>query len=491
MTALRDQICDLFAALNAADDSAAATARQDLVDLLRANRKGFSDLADLTLAASVRLWPSDGGTRERLAKLIALLGSPMAGERNSSRMKIITILAKHKRDWGDLVELLRAADYADWPDQEADLGAPVNLLDLLYHLIEGYAALEPHEITTVAAWILHTHVFGRFMVTPRLALTSPVRGCGKTTLLDVISRLAANPSRVDSVTAAALYYDTTALTTWLLDEADNLRIDGVLGAVLNSGHRRGGCVKRHIGGRGRSFPTFSPAALATIGLELPLPLQQRSIIIRMQRHDGARKLRRYDAEVPDFALNEAYRRIVAWAREVKLDPDPELPAALQNRQADNWRPLISIADACGDTSDWRMSVRDAAVIFARQQPDEDMAVVALYHIRDIFAERGADRIASAALVEALVGIDDAPWSEWRGVNGDQHPRKITQAQLAMLLRPFGIRPRVVWPLNRGAETKSAKGYMRAWFEAAWARYCGDDGAPSQAGASVRQLRGAS
>lgn len=35
-------------------------------------------------------------------------------------------------------------------------------------------------------WILHGYVFDRFPITPRLALLSPIRACGKTTLLVLI-----------------------------------------------------------------------------------------------------------------------------------------------------------------------------------------------------------------------------------------------------------------------------------------------------------------
>jgi hypothetical protein len=47
----------------------------------------------------------------------------------------------------------------------------------------------------------HSHVFDRFMVSPRLALTSPVNGCGKTTALAVIEQLAYRPQRMDNATA--------------------------------------------------------------------------------------------------------------------------------------------------------------------------------------------------------------------------------------------------------------------------------------------------
>jgi hypothetical protein len=63
-------------------------------------------------------------------------------------------------------------------------------------------------------------------------------------------------------------------------------------------------------------------------------------------------------------------------------------------------------------------------------PDEDPVV---------FQARGGDRIASLALVEALIGLGDGLWNEWRGPKDDRPPRELTQGELSRLLRPFGIR----------------------------------------------------
>ena len=49
--------------------------------------------------------------------------------------------------------------------------------------------------------------------------------------------------------------------------------------------------------------------------------------------------------------------------------------------------------------------------------------------------------------------------------------------MARMLSPFGIRPKTIWPPRRGTRDRSAKGYLRKQFEAAWASYC--DGTPVQ------------
>jgi len=105
-------------------------------------------------------------------------------------------------------------------------------------------------------------------------------------------------------------------------------------------------------------------------------------------------------------------------------------------------------------------------------------VILLGNIRGLFDGCQVDRLASAAIIEALNGLEDGLWSEWRGTDDDQHPHRLSQGELARLLAAFRIRPRTIWPIPRGLQTKSFKGYYRSQFEAAWKSYC-SDGTPSQ------------
>ncbi|MGB9392996.1 MAG: DUF3631 domain-containing protein, partial [Xanthobacteraceae bacterium] len=58
-----------------------------------------------------------------------------------------------------------------------------------------------------------------------------------------------------------------------------------------------------------------------------------------------------------------------------LNSNPEIPPELRNRQADNWRALLSIADSFDPG--WGAAAREAAVIFARGYHDEDIGVALL------------------------------------------------------------------------------------------------------------------
>jgi hypothetical protein len=381
------------------------------------------------------------------------------------------------------------ADGTDDSSPPPGFDADFPVIDLLHRLTEHYVALAAMLRVAVVLWILHAHVYDRLQITPRLALVSPVRGCGKTVLLSLVETLVPKPEKSDSITPAAIYHIIDSKhPTLLIDEVDNIDLsfagNGRLRAIFNSGHRKGGAVTLLHRGEPRRYSTYAPLALAAIG-RLPLPLMHRSLVIEMERYDGSGELKRFSGRDP--VIDYVYGRLRNWAHEVALHVDPAMPSELRNRQADNWRPLIAIADTFGP--EWGQLARDAAVAFACAHQDEDAAVLLLHDIRGIFDQRGVDRMTSAALVAGLVDIDDAPWSEWRGVHGNQQPRRLSQGGLAQMLAPFGIRPRTIWPLHRTSTSRSGKGYLRSQFEQAWRSYCGDasDGTASQSSA-VRHLR---
>jgi hypothetical protein len=431
----------------------------------------------------------------RILALHAMLGSSNANEATTARRKLLKLLTANGLTWNDLTTVISAAtpNTAEPPSRPPPpSGAPeVNVLDLVLRLVELHISCTSDEALAIALWVLHTYVFQQFQHTPRLIPISPVRGCGKTTFLDLLKLLVPAPFKQDSVSAASLYHLLSdppfgETPTLLLDEGDNLDLlrNPLLRSVLNSGHARGGSVARFIRGQSVSLPTFAPMAVATIDY-LPLPLMHRAVQIHMHRAPRDSAIQRIDEHSPIFAA--AQEQVRRWAATCTLDPDPDM-APLHNRAADNWRVLFSIADNLSKGPE----ARAAARILAFAQTSEDIGVTLLGDIQtvfraDDFTPDERQRMTSADLIAALLALDDAPWNEWTGPNDDRLPRKFTQSELARMLRRFRIRPRTVWPLARQPGDHSSRGYYREQFEDAWRRYCSAD-TPTQRRQKPRLVR---
>jgi len=488
----RDLLAKLFRLLGSDNEHERIIATSKIDALLDRYGKTWADVPALLARGSTIPINAD------VARYVIALGSRDAGERESARQWLLDLLISRRKNWNDLVELLCSPVSPSWAD-DADAGPPPGfddpgypVIDLIDTLVATYSVVTPAQRMAVVLWILHTHTFARFHVTPRLALVSPVRRCGKTVLMDLIETLVAKPEKADYITPAAIYHMVDdGHPSFLLDEIDNIGLafpaNGKLRAVFNSGHRRGGAVVLLYGGEPRRYSTFTPVGVAGIG-RLPLPQMDRSVVIEMQRLRPG-QLPRFAGRDP--AIDYVFSRTRSWAREVMLNADPAMPEQMRNhRQADNWRPLLAIADsfgvACGRLA------REAAVEFAHMRQDEDAQVLLLHDIRNIF-ERGVDRLTSVALVAALNDIEDAPWCEWPGLNGNQQSHRLSQGELARMLAPFEIRPKTIWPLQRTGTSRSAKGYLRSQFEGVWASYCDapDDDGPggtSSQSSTIRPLR---
>jgi hypothetical protein len=482
----RELLTKLFRQLGTDNLHEHEAARSRITSLLQPFGKSWTDLVALISNGTLAI---DPGIAD-----IAGLGDPDPDERARVRHDLDELLARHRKSWNDLVDALCLVISATWLTSNPSADPErVNPLGLIVHLLQEYVALrEPHEYIAVALWALHTHVYGDFMVTPRLALRSPVAGCGKTVLLDLLSKLVAKPAKFDSVTAAAIYHLTDEThPTLLIDEADNLSLglttNGKMRAIFNSGHRRGGRVAIRDQGETRTFQVFTPLALALPDAMVGLPrtLNSRCITLSMQRADRARVLKRFDANHPDLALDATYRQILLWRRDpTVLDPEPEMPPTIRNRLADNWRPLISIADNLG----WGVQARSALLKFATEYQDADARITLLDDIRKVFDARGPDRISTHALLDELHMLNDADWKEFLGVRGEQQPHRLRDSELASMLREFKIRPRTLWPpTKRTPDIKSTKGYLRSQFEQVWRRYCDEGDTPAQA-SNIKSLR---
>jgi hypothetical protein len=81
--------------------------------------------------------------------------------------------------------------------------------------------LPTNSAETLALGVMHTHCLDCFAYSPRAAITSPAKGCGKTTLLDVLERLVSRPLSTANATVSAIFRIVEqARPTLPIDEAD-------------------------------------------------------------------------------------------------------------------------------------------------------------------------------------------------------------------------------------------------------------------------------
>jgi putative DNA primase/helicase len=352
-----------------------------------------------------------------IARLAAL--SPIAYERERAATAkklgmraamLDKVVAAARRDQMASTEQGRSLKSLPSPEPWSEPVDGAALLTEMTSAIQRYVVAEPGAAEAVALWVQHAHTLDAFAIWPRLAITSPEKNCGKTTLLDVIGRLVPRPLATSNTSMAAVFRSIElTCPTLLIDEADTfLHGKDDLRGVLNSGHRRSSAFVTRVVGDAyepSTFSTWAATAIAMIG-QLPPTLGDRSVTVRMRRRRPDEAVARLRADrCPE--LDVLGRKAARWAAdniEALRSADPDVPASLQNRAADNWRPLIAIADAAG--GDWPARVRQIAEYTARaaEAAPTDGALL-LGDIRNIFAETKSDRLKSADIVAKLTAIE--------------------------------------------------------------------------------------
>lgn len=139
-------------------------------------------------------------------------------------------------DADDFEEVEPAADAVDGAARLEEVQATI----LRFCILPG------HSAPLIAAWILHAWTHDCADISPVLAIVSPVKRCGKTTALSVISALTPRAMPAVNITAAVLFRVIEKhKPTVIIDEADTFLKDdrsGELRGMLNGGHNRMGAT---------------------------------------------------------------------------------------------------------------------------------------------------------------------------------------------------------------------------------------------------------
>jgi hypothetical protein len=329
-------------------------------------------------------------------------------------------------------------------------------------VFKRYLVLPEHADVALALWTLHTYSFHLGNIAAYLALLSPEKRCGKTTAISVLSEIAHRALPASNISGAAVFRVIEKYApTLMIDEADSfVRDNEELRGILNAGNCRGTAFVIRCVGEGSSlqekvFGCFGLKLFAGIG-KLAGTLEDRSIIIRMRRKlgsEGVERLRRLDG-------SDLRQKCMRWTDDHQdqiEEADPPIPDELNDRAADIWRPLITIADLAG--GEWPGIARKAAIGLSEEKDDDSLNVKLLSDIRECFEARELDRVFTRDLLAYLISLDERPWQTFnRGC-------EISARQLSDRLGGFGISSRDV-----RIETDHTKGYLLTDCSEAFDRY---------------------
>jgi len=432
----------------------------DLIERTAADKGAPFELSSVTALAKLRATnPADYETLR--AELKA------AGVRVSELDKLVQ--KKQAQDRDD-------AALSHWkvePASEPVEGAA--FLESIKRVFKRYIVLPKGTGTALALWTLHAWTMDAADISPFMVLVSPTKRCGKTSVLIVLYYLTPRSELASNISASALFrYVEEVRPTLLIDEADSfLKDNEEMRGILNSGHTKAAAyVIRNVEANGehkpRRFSTWTPKAIATIRV-LADTLEDRAIVVRLQRKAPGAKVERLRGRDSDelAALRSQAARWAADNLKRLVDAEPQMPEEMNDRAADNWRPLLAIADLVG--GEWPKRAREAAGILSGESQDTAINVELLRDIRTAFGE--LEVMTSADLVAALTADPERPWATW-----GKNDKPLTQNGLARLLKPFGVISETVHPIGR----PDAKGYKRVHFEEVWEGYLsGQNTSPRQ------------
>lgn len=358
--------------------------------------------------------------------------------------------------------------YEIWPEPVTADEVMMEIIGILSrHLI-----MTPQEQLTVALWIMHSHCVELFRHSPILSFQSPTKRGGKTTAQSTVAALVPRAMPVTHVTGASLFRmihsDNPTLIVDELDQVIHRNRD--LRVVLNASHCRATAyIPRVVDGSVVRFRVYGPKVLACIG-RLPDTLQDRSIIINLRRKAPEERVEPLPLQ-PETFYSTTHRKILRLVQDLKTfiaASNPTLPAGLNDRAADNWRPLLQIAEALGP--EWLSIAMQTAIKISRMSDIDslDPAEQLIRDIKGIFDQAsGATFLTADELHTRLLDIDAGLWAEF------ERGQPLTRARLGRMLTPFGIHSRI-----QRIGPRVVRAYHRADFADTFRRYCPPDPARS-------------
>jgi Domain of unknown function (DUF3854) len=164
----------------------------------------------------------------KLAQLARLLGPPLKVSAEALKTSIQTESEQREAE---------LANPEPWPEPVDG----VKLADEIVMVVRCHVVMGQQKANAITLWIFLTYLEAAVDCLPLLAIRSPEKRCGKSTLLDVLGRLVNKSLQSSNFSVAAIYRVIEKLhPTLLIDEVDTwLKENEEARGVINSGHTRG------------------------------------------------------------------------------------------------------------------------------------------------------------------------------------------------------------------------------------------------------------
>ena len=350
--------------------------------------------------------------------------------------------------------------------------------------LTDYMVLPEQSGAVIAAWVAAAWLQDQWDKFPHLAVTSPEKRCGKTTLLDLLHQIVPRSRYTTNISPAALYrVIEKERPTLLMDESQSISRRGseaseVIREILNAGIGKNAKVVRCGGQRMdeiQEFATYSPKVFAMIG-EPDSVLADRCLPVALRRKTKADEVRRYRSREVEEVGAKVKAELEQWAidnaEKVKEAYDRLEPFAIENdRMADLLMPLQAVVavadlDGSGGLAGVLREYAESLDERDREADRQDPGVRLLVACQEIFTETAKATkcpsvlgvfLPTELLLLELKARTEEPWATYtRGL-------PITPEALAKLLRQYGIR-------SERNRDQSARGYVGARFKDAWDRY---------------------
>jgi hypothetical protein len=356
------------------------------------------------------------------------------------------------------------------PNYVPDPYAGHNILDDVFKTVTDYVVWpDEHAAVAYTLWVAATHAQKVWEHATRFVVKSPIKRCGKTRAQEIGRELVHDPLSSTNISTAALVHSISEDNppTLVIDEADSIfgrkkdRPESAedLRGILNSGHSRGWpYVRWDPKSRERDeCATFAMALIGGIG-DLPDTIEDRGVVASMRRRAPGERIKQFRRRRVLPELHALRDRLSDWVTNVSGElevAEPDLP--VEDRQADVWESLISVADAAG--GDWPDRARKACEHFCgADKMDEGTAgELLLKDLADIWRD-DEEHLFTETILERLHKIEESPWGDWYG-------KPLTARNLAKLLKAYKVRSK-----NIRIGDEQAKGYRREDLADPWHRY---------------------